>query len=82
MTVSTQDLYEMHSTFGTTENSVGEYPDAVGTYEVALATLWEYGQFDDIIQDSPSQADPVGEQIVTNSLLRQLPSDERSDSAV
>jgi hypothetical protein len=59
----------MHSTFGTTENSVGEYPDAVGTYEVALATLWEYGQFDDIIQDSPSQADPVGEQIVSNSYV-------------
>eukprot|EP01052_Picozoa_sp_SAG31_P011090 SAG31_NODE_621_length_13502_cov_18.057002_3_plen_515_part_00 len=55
------DLYEMHSTFGTTENSVGEYPAAVGTYEVALATLWEYGQFDDIVQDSPSQAAPVGD---------------------
>eukprot|EP01043_Picozoa_sp_COSAG02_P052496 COSAG02_NODE_5665_length_4144_cov_1.456366_3_plen_410_part_00 len=51
----------MHSTFGTTENSVGEYPAAIGTYEVALATLWEYGQFDDIIQDSPSQASPVGD---------------------
>ena len=35
------DLYEMHSTFGTTENSVGEYPAAYGTYEMALDTMHE-----------------------------------------
>ena len=32
----------MHSTFGTTENSVGEYPAAYGTYEMALDTMHEY----------------------------------------
>ena len=31
----------MHSTFGTTENSVGEYPAAYGTYEMALDTMHE-----------------------------------------
>ena len=55
------DLYEFHSTFGTTENSVGEYRAAYGTYEMALDTMYEYGQFDDIIQASPSQAAPVGD---------------------
>lgn len=29
--------------------------------QVALSSLWEYGQFDDIVQDSPSQASPVGD---------------------
>lgn len=33
------DLYEMHSTYGTTENSVGEYHATVGTYEVAQSSL-------------------------------------------
>ena len=51
------DLYEMHSTAFTTENSVGEYPNADnGTYETVQDTLYEFGQFDDVIQSVGSQA--------------------------
>ena len=56
------DLYEMHSTFFTTENSIGEYPQSAnGPYETVQDTLFEYGQFDDIIQGSPSQSAPAGD---------------------
>eukprot|EP01047_Picozoa_sp_COSAG01_P091336 COSAG01_NODE_22964_length_834_cov_0.912925_1_plen_224_part_01 len=52
------DLYEMHSTAFTTENSIGEYPAENGTYELVQDTLYEYGQFDDLIQSVSSQSSP------------------------
>ena len=52
------DLYELHSTWGSTENSV--HPRG-GTYEMVRDSLWEYAQFEDIVQAAHSQASPVAD---------------------
>ena len=55
------DLHELHSSLGALENYIGTYPEEVGTYEVILSSLWELGQFDDIVAASPSKSTPAGD---------------------